>query len=140
MSGFLLDTNVISELRKLRPNQGLKQWFAGIPEDVLFLSCITLGELRMGIELVVEAKKRRDLERWLVSNVAVRFGKRVLAFDGGVADRWGRLEAQARLRGGRLPAIDAMLAATALHHDLSLVTRNERDFLRSGVPVVNPWN
>ncbi len=139
MSGLVLDTNIISELRRVRPNLGLKKWIELVSEQTLFLSCITLSELRLGIELVAEPKKRRDLERWLVSDVVNRCDGRILSFDQAVAGRWGRLEATARAGGAKLPAIDSMIAATALHYNLSIVTRNERDFGRSGVAVVNPW-
>ncbi len=139
MTGYLLDTNVISELRKPKPDTGLTKWIVAIPEDMLLLSSITLGELRLGIELVGDPTKRRDLERWLVSEVAPRFQRRLVSFNNEVADRWGRLEAQACVTTGKLPVIDAMLAATALHYDLSIVTRNSRDFSRSGVRIVDLW-
>lgn len=139
MNGYLLDTNVISELRKLKPDSGLTKWVGTIPEKMLFLSSITIGELRLGVELVADAAKRDDLERWLVCELTPRFERRILPVSNEVADRWGRLEAHARLTTGKLPVMDAMIAATALYHDLSVVTRNTRDFLRSGVPVVNPW-
>jgi predicted nucleic acid-binding protein len=100
---------------------------------------ISLGELRTGIDLVADLKKKADLERWLVSDVVARFAERMLPFTLDVADRWGRIEAVARQTKGKLPVVDAMLAATALHFNLIIVTRNEADFARTGVQVFNPW-
>jgi hypothetical protein len=105
----------------------------------LYLSVISLGELRTGIDLVDDARKRHDLEHWLGFDVVSRFGGRVLPFDADAADCWGRIEARARRNGGKLQVVDAMLAATALCFNLSVVTRNERDFARIEVPVINPW-
>lgn len=139
MSGFLLDTNVVSNLRKQRPNPGLLRWIDVADELGLFLSVVTVGELRIGIEMQTEAKKRSDLEAWLVSELIPRFAGRILPFDLAVAQRWGRMEGRARRGSGKLPVIDALIAATALHYDLTLVTNNESDFSRSGVAVVNPW-
>lgn len=139
MSGFLLDTNVISELRKPRPNAGLVDWLLSIRENDLYLSVITLGELRTGVELVVDQKKRDDLERWLLLEVVPRFEQRIVAFDAEVADCWGRVEARTRAGGRRMQVVDAMLAATAQRHALQIVTRNVEDFADGPAPVVNPW-
>ncbi len=139
MSGYLLDTNVISELRKPRPNKGLVAWIDSTREDLLFLSTLTVGEIRLGIESVTDSRKRHDLERWLLADVRERFAGRILSVDADTADRWGRLEAAARSRAAKLPVIDALLAATAVHHDLELVTRNVKDFGSTGLRVVNPW-
>jgi len=139
VTGYLLDTNVISELRKRRPSASVTKWVGQAPETSLYVSVISLGELRIGIELVADSKKRLELERWLVFELTPRFAERVLSFDRTVADRWGVLEAQARRNGRRLPAIDTMLAATALALGLTLVTRNTRDFAQTGAAILNPW-
>ncbi len=139
MSRFLLDTNVVSDLRKPRPNRGLLTWISSIDEFKLFLSVLTIGELRIGITMQADPKKRSALDVWLVSDLIPRFEGRMLSFDLDAAERWGRMEGQARLGSGKLPVIDSQLAATALRHDLTLVTNNESDFSRSGVAVLNPW-
>lgn len=139
-SGFLLDTNVISELMKARPSRRVIDWVDATAEALLYLSVITLGEVRKGIDLLDDANpKRVALQSWLDHDLRVRFGDRLLDFDAGVAERWGQLEATARKRRATLPTIDAQLAATALHHGLTFVTRNAADVRPTGVPVFNPW-
>jgi toxin FitB len=134
---YLVDTNVLSELRRKTPDARVVQWFAKRPPRSLYLSVLTLGEIRKGIEGVKDVKRRTTLIDWLESDLPLFFTGRILSVDGSVADRWGRLVAQAKRP---LPAIDSLLAATALHHDLSLVTRNVKDF--SGLPLslINPWD
>ena len=139
MSGFLLDTNVVSDLAKIQPNQGLLKWMDVVDETTLFLSVLTIGELRIGVTMQRDEKRRNALEMWLSSDLVPRFEGRILAFDLGVADVWGRMEGRARLGSGKLPVVDSLLAATAVHHGLTLVTNNETDFSRTGVAVVNPW-
>ena len=139
MSGFLLDTNVVSDLRKPRPNSGLLSWINAVDELSLYLSAVTVGELRIGVEMQTDEKKRSDLATWLASELIPRFEGRILPFDLAVADRWGRIEGRARLGSGKLPVVDSLIAATALHHNMTLVTNNEGDFSRSGVGILNPW-
>ena len=134
---YLLDTNVLSELRRKTPHPGVVDWFLHRPATTLYLSVLTLGELRKGIETLADASRRLALLDWLESDIPSFFVGRILPVDLPVADRWGRLVAQA---GRPLPAIDSLLAATALHHGLCLVTRNERDFDVPGLEVINPWN
>ncbi|MCC6163961.1 MAG: type II toxin-antitoxin system VapC family toxin [Acidobacteria bacterium] len=139
-AGFLLDTNVVSELMKPRPSARVVAWVAATPEPLLYLSAITIGEVRRGIDLLDEADPRRGaLQSWLNHDVRLRFAGRILSFDEGVAERWGQVEALARKRRVTLPTIDAQLAATALHHGLTFVTRNVTDVVATGVPVFNPW-
>ena len=140
-SGFLLDTNVVSELMKRRPSRLVAEWVEATPEDLLHLSVITIGEIRKGIELLDDDQpKRAALQSWLDGDVRVRFGDRLLTFDGAVAERWGHLEARAKKQRITLSTIDALLAATALHHGLTFVTRNTADIRPTGVPVFNPWS
>lgn len=139
MSGFLLDTCVLSELRKPQPNAGLLDWVAAVDEGDLYLSVLTLAEIRSGIESKVRGRERAALETWLVSDLSSRFAGRILDFTSDVADRWGRLDGRERARGKRLPVVDAQIAATALQANLTVVTRNVRDFVRTGVPVLDPW-
>ena len=133
---YLIDTNVLSELRRKAPDAGVVAWFAQRPASTLFLSVLTLGEIRKGIEGLADASRRLALSDWLEAELPAFFTGRLLPVDAAVADRWGRLLATA----GRLvPAIDSLLAATALHHDLTLVTRNIRDFTGFGLQLINPW-
>ena len=139
-TGFLLDTNVISELVKRRPSRPVVEWVDATPEELFHLSVITIGEVRKGIDLLGDDDpKRAALQSWLDRDLRVRFAGRLLAFDDAVAERWGQLEALAKKRRLTLPTIDAQLAATALHHGLTFVTRNTADIGPTGVPVVNPW-
>ncbi len=139
-SGFLLDTNVISELMKPRPNPKVGAWIDAMAEDLLYLSAITIGEVRRGIELLADHDpKRATLQNWLARDVRTRFAGRIIAFDDVVAERWGLLEAAAKKRNATLPTIDAQLAATALHYNLTFVTRNTDDFALTGVSIFNPW-
>lgn len=140
-SGFLLDTNVISDLMKPRPSRRVADWVDATSEDLLYLSVITIGEVRKGIDLLDDDEPRRAaLQAWLDRDVRVRFAGRLLAFDDAVAERWGQLEALAKKRRLTLPTIDAQLAATALHHGLTFVTRNTADIGPTGVPIFNPWS
>ena len=133
---YLLDTNVLSELRRKTPDARAVEWFSRRPASTLFLSVLTLSELRKGIEGVPDAERRMALTDWLETDLSVFFAGRILSVDSQVADRWGRLVAAA---GRPLPAIDSLLGATAAHHGLSMVTRNTRDFTDMGLDVINPW-
>ncbi len=136
---YLIDTNVISELVRPKPDAAVLDWFSRTPDEALFLSALTLGEIRKGVEKLTspeEAPRREKLRLWLEHDLRDWFGPRILPIGPDVADHWGRLLAQA---GRPVPAIDSLLAATALHHDLRLVTRNTRDFDYAGLEVINPW-
>lgn len=136
---YLLDTNVISELvSSTKPNSNVIAWFEQIPIHAFFLSVLTLGEIRKGIEKVKDNKRKKKLLIWLEHDLIEMFEERILAITAPVADRWGRLQHQV-IR--TLPAIDSLIAATALHYDMTLVTRNTGDFSDcSGLEVINPWN
>ena len=134
---YLVDINVLSELRRKSPNPTVLQWFKDRPASTLFLSVLTLGEIRKGIETISQVDRRQVLIDWLETDLAAFFTGRILAVDVAVADRWGRLVAGA---GRPLPAIDSLLAAIALEHDLVLVTRNTKGFESLGVSLINPWN
>ncbi len=133
---YLIDTNVLSELRRREPNANVVQWFSKRPSGTLYLSVLTLGELRKGIDALAETPRKLALLDWLEAELPKFFAGRILVVDATVADRWGRLLAQA---GQPLPAIDSLLAATALTHGLALVTRNRRDFQHPGLTVLDPW-
>jgi len=133
---YLLDTNVISELVRTRPNPRVERWFQDVPGEALHLSVLTLGEIRKGIERLGASARRERLRVWLERELPDWFERRVLAVDAAVADRWGRLLFEV---GRPVPAVDSLLAATALHHELRFVTRNKTDFSYPGLEVVDPW-
>jgi predicted nucleic acid-binding protein len=133
---YLLDTNVLSELRRKTPNAGVVNWFAKRPASSLFLSVLTLGELRKGVEGAADADRRMVLLDWLETELPTFFTGRLLPVDARVADRWGRMMAAA---GRPVPAIDSLIGATAAHYGLSLVTRNVKDYADLGLDVINPW-
>lgn len=140
MPGFLLDTNVVSELIRPRPSRNVVSWVDATPEEITFLSVITIGEVRKGIDLLaIDDPRRAALQSWLDRDLRVRYAGRLLPFDDGVAERWGQLEAFAKKRRLTVPTIDAQLAATAAHHGLTFVTRNTTDIAPTGVPVFDPW-
>jgi toxin FitB len=120
VSGFLLDTNVISELVRRKPAARVTAWVEAADEALLHLSVLTVGEIRMGIVSLPNASRRMALGSWLDGELAVRFANRILCIDEAVADRWGRLTARVEAAGRRLAVIDGLLAATALHHNLTL--------------------
>jgi toxin FitB len=136
---FLLDTNVVSEWTKPRPNPGLIKWLGQVEEDEVFLSVITFAELRHGIERLPTGQRRRQLDEWLRSELPRRFEGRIALVDGAVADEWGRLVARRGARGRPMQAMDGLIAATAQVHGLTLVTRNAADFESSVKSVLNPW-
>lgn len=133
---YLLDTNVVSELVKIRHHPKVVAWLKALPQESLHLSVLTLGEIRKGVERMEVNEYRERIVLFLQTTVHDWFGERLLAVDAAVADRWGRLAAAAT---ATLPAIDLLLAATAQVHGLTLVTRNIRHFASLGVDLVNPW-
>jgi toxin FitB len=139
VSGFLLDTNIISELIKPKPEPRLVTWISGTDENLLYLSVLTLGEIRKGIEALRQPARRVQLETWLDSELRLRFSGRILSIDDEVADRWGVIVGRAASRKMGLPVIDGLLAATALHYNLTLVTRNSKDVVGTEALVFNPW-
>lgn len=136
---YLLDTNCISEPTRDRPEPRVLSWLEAVDESQLYLSVLTLGEIRKGACALPESRRRSHLEVWLEKQVKVRFSGRILPIDDDIAERWGWLAAEAKTRGRTLPVIDGLLAATALHHNLVLVSRNVVDFLTTRVPILNPW-
>lgn len=141
MSGFLLDTNVLSEFnRRGEPDPEVKQWLEAADTDSLYASVLTFGEIRLGVELLSPSKRRTQLERWLDRDLPEWFAGRILPVDQAIADRWGLLRAQAQRKGRPLSVVDALLAATALQYDLTIVSRNVSDFSVVGLAVLNPWD
>jgi len=139
MNGFLLDTNCISEMVAAKPDARVLAWLEAVDEGLLFLSVLTLGEIRKGVAQLPQSKRRSQLETWLEVELQARFSGRVLAVDAGVADRWGLLAAEAKSKGRPLSVVDGLLAATAIHHNLTIVSRNVQDFQHTATPVIDPW-
>ena len=134
---YLLDTNVVSDLVRPKPDPEVLAWFGNTPDDALHLSVLSLGEIRKGVEKLEPSPRREALRVWLEQELTDWFDDRILPVDRGVAERWGTLLAHA---GRPVPTIDSLLAATALYHGLRLATRNVTDFLFTGLEVVNPWD
>lgn len=139
MSGYLLDTNCISELVRVKPEPSVMMWVEATNEALLHLSVLTLGEIRKGLAGLPHGRRRTHLETWLEVELRARFAGRILPIDAAVADRWGLLAASAKGEGKTLSIIDGLLAATALHHNLAVVSRNVSDFASTQVQVLNPW-
>lgn len=133
---YLIDTNVLSELRRKVPNAGVAEWFSKRLAKTLFVSVLTLGEIRKAIDVLPNSERKFVQHDWLNVDLPSFFNGRILTVDANVADRWGRLSAKA---GRPIPVIDSLLAATAIHNGLKLVTCNDRDFEFTGLEVINPW-
>lgn len=136
---YLVDTCVLSELVKPRPSEAVVAWVRSRDEADLFLSVLTLGELRKGIDRLDDGVRRRQLERWLETDLLDRFTGRVLAVDGAVALEWGRILAAAEKEGAPVPVVDSLLAATAIVHRLVVATRNVAHLERCHAEVEDPW-
>ena len=137
---YLLDTNVISEAARPRPDPGVVSWLEARAPTDLSISVLTLGEIAKGAALLPESGRRKRLEEWVGAELPMAFQGRVLGIDGAVAIGWGRMAAAARVDGRALPVIDGLLLATAGAHDLVFVTRNVADCADRGVPILNPWS
>jgi len=137
---LLLDTNVLSEVQRPTPAPKVLTWLDGVDEDRVFLSVASIAELTRGIALMDDGRRRAALAAWLDNDLPERFGDRILPIDYAVAPRWGDLMAQSRKSGVALSVMDGFFAATALAKELTLVTRNVKDFDSFGVPLLNPWD
>jgi predicted nucleic acid-binding protein len=136
---FLLDTNVISEWIKARPNAGAVRWLAEADEDRVFIGVVTIAEIRHGIERLPLGRRRDRLDGWLTEDLPRRFEGRILPVDTKAGDLWGRIMARGQAAGRPVGTMDAFIAATAERHDMTLVTRNAMDFEALGLRLINPW-
>jgi len=136
---YILDTNVISELVTLKPNSKVIHWLESVDPDNIYLSVITLGEIWMGVEKLPASKRKNTLDSWFNDELLVRFHNRILPLDLPVLLTWGELTARLEKTGNPMPAIDSLLAATALQSEFTLVTRNTEDFKHAGVSLSDPW-
>ncbi len=139
MTGWLLDTNVLSELRRPRPERKLVAFVAAQPLDLLHISAVTLAEIRFGIELLSDATRRAALHDWLTHKVRPMFEQRILEVSEDVVFKWRVLVEAGRKAGHTYSQPDLFIAATALHHGLTVVSRDTREYERGDVPVLNPW-
>jgi tRNA(fMet)-specific endonuclease VapC len=136
---YILDTNVISELVASQPDANVIRWIESIDPQNVYLSVITVGELKKGMEKLPDSRRKTDLEAWLINDLLVRFQDQLLPIDTSVMLTWGSLVARMEALGKLMPAIDSLLAATTLHSGSTLVTRNVGDFEGAGVSLLNPW-
>lgn len=136
---FLLDTNVLSEVRRPSPDANVLRWLDVLDEDRAFLSVVTIAELRRGISLMDTGLRRDALAAWISNDLPNRFAARIVPIDAQIAEQWGDLMAATRRQGLALSVMDGFLAATALVSGLIVATRNTKDFAPVGIPVFNPW-
>jgi toxin FitB len=139
VTGWLLDTNILSELRRRKPERKVIAFISAQPLELLYVSSATIAEIRFGIELVAEPGRRAELHEWLTHKVRPMFAQRVLAISEDVMFRWRLMVEDGRKAGHTFSQPDLIIAATAFHHGLTVVTRDARDYERARVPVFNPW-
>lgn len=136
---YLLDTCLVSELVKPKPQPAVLRWLDTRDENSLFLSVLTIGELHKGISKLPDSVRKEELRSWVNHDLTIRFSSRLLDVDHEIATNWGMMQGEAERRGEKLPVMDSLIAATARAHNLTVVTRNCRDLERCGVHVCNPW-
>jgi toxin FitB len=136
---YLLDTCLISELAKSKPDENVVNWVLSENETGFYVSVLTFGELHKGIEKLPESKKKEELRNWVNDELKNRFQSRIIGIDMGISILWGKIQCIAEKKGKPMPVIDTLIAATALSHDLTVVTRNVSDMEQSGVRLLNPW-
>ncbi len=139
MTGWLLDTNVLSELRRPRPEPKVVAFVAAQPLELMFVSSVTLAEIRFGIELVSDANRRAELSEWLTHKVRPMFTQRILPVSEDIMFKWRLLVEDGRKSGHTFTQPDLIIAATGLHHGLTVVTRDTADYAKTRVALLNPW-
>ena len=136
---YLLDTCVLSDPTQRRPNAGVRDWYARTPETNMYVSVLSVGEIRKGLVKLAGTPKAVRIGAWLDHELLLRFDQRLLGVDIDVCNLWGKICGELLQRGCPTPVMDSLIAATALTHELTLVTRNVKDFRDFDIPVVNPW-
>ena len=136
---YVLDTNVISELIARQPNQKIVDWIDSLDPETVYLSAITIGEIRRGIEKVAPSRRKDELTLWLTSDLLLRFADKIIDITTNVMLVWGEVTGRLEQEGKTMPAIDSLIAASVLEGKFTLVTRNEDDFQHAGIAVINPW-
>lgn len=139
MKGFLVDTNVISEFIKPQPDPKVVRWFERADPESLFASVVTYGEIKLGIEALPASQRRAALEHWLEQGLPEWFESNLLPVTKAIAGRWGQLTIQAKTKVISITMADGLIAATAAEHDLTIVTRNVKDFTGTRAAILNPW-
>jgi toxin FitB len=140
VTGWLLDTNILSELRRPRPERKVLAFIAAQPLELLYVSAVSFAEIRFGIELVADAARRAELSDWLAHKVRPMFEQRVLAISEDIMFKWRLLVEDGRKAGHTFSQPDLIIAATALHHGLTVVSRDASDYQKARAPVHNPWH
>lgn len=136
---YLLDTNVVSEFISPRPEARVVEWLDGLDPNSVYLSVLTLGEISKGVEKFPDSRSKETIHRWLSEDLLLRFEGRILSLDAGAALSWGTLTGRLEKAGRTMPAVDSLIAALALHHNLILATQNVNDFQDAGMEIFNPW-
>ena len=136
---YLFDTCVLSEIQQKVPNAKVLDWIDGIDDERIYISCITIGEIKRGIISVIDEMKRTRLIRWYEDDLLARFGDHIVPIDTAVMEVWGSIIGELDKKSIRIPIMDSLIGAIAIHKRLSVVTRNEEDFKRMGARMVNPW-
>ncbi|HKP95012.1 MAG TPA: type II toxin-antitoxin system VapC family toxin [Fibrobacteria bacterium] len=137
---YLLDTCLVSELVRKKPNPKVVKWVSECDEELTFLSVLTLGEIQKGIAKLGDRKRKSALQMWLDSDLRIRFETRILPVTEDVAQTWGVLQGEAETKGIGIPTVDGLLGATAITHNLTVVTRNTIDIAKTGAKILDPWN
>lgn len=137
---YLLDTCIISELSKPKPDSQVAQWIESQYEADFCLSVLTIGEIQKGITKLTDSKKKLALQEWLDQELKVRFENRILEISGMVAQKWGEIQGDSEQQGKKMPVIDSFIAVTGLVHNVTVVTRNINNMIQSGVTLFNPWD
>ena len=137
---YLLDTCAISELVKRKPSKKVLQWIQGCDEDAVYLSVLTIGEIQKGIAKLADSKRKTTIQQWLDHDLPKRFSGRIIPITEEIASTWGLIVAEAEIKGRPIPSIDSLIVATAISHNLTIITRNTEDMTGTGVRVLNPWD
>ena len=136
---YLLDTCLVSELIRAKPNKNVMNWIESLEEEMFYLSVLTLGEIQKGISKLSDRKRRSIFFEWLENDLIARFEGRILPITVDVAVKWGEISVEAEKRGFKLPVVDTLIAATAIVSNFMVVTRNIDDLQKAGAKVINPW-
>ncbi len=137
---YLLDTCAISELVKRKPSKKVLQWIQGCDEDAIYLSVLTIGEIQKGIAKLADSKRKALIQQWLDHDLHNRFVGRIIPISEEIAATWGLIMAEAEKKGKPIPSIDSLIGATAIAHNLTIVTRNTEDLAGTGARLLNPWD